>query len=133
MQINPYLTFDGRCEEAFKFYEQCLGGKITMMMNHRGTPAEQHSPPEWLDKIMHARMTVGDSQLMGSDAPPGHFKQPQGISVSIQFKDVAEGERVYKALSEKGTVQMAFQKTFWSPGFAMFVDQFGIAWMINCE
>ncbi len=133
MQINPYLTFDGRCEEAFQFYERCLGGKITAMIPHKGTPAEQHTPPEWHNKIMHARMVVGGYELMGSDAPPGHYQQPKGVSVSLQFKDAAEGERVYNALSESGTVHMAFQKTFWSPGFAMFADRFGIPWMINCE
>jgi uncharacterized glyoxalase superfamily protein PhnB len=70
MQLNPYLTFNGQCETAFKFYEKCLGGKIEAMVRHTGTPTEQHVPPEWREKIMHARLTVNGEVLTGSDAPP---------------------------------------------------------------
>jgi PhnB protein len=133
MQVNPYLLFNGTCEEAFKFYEKCLGGKIDAMMKHGGSPMEAKTPPEWLDKILHARMTVDGSALMGSDAPPTHYSKPQGYSVSISLKNPADGERIFKALSEGGTVTMPFQKTFWSPGFGMLTDRFGIPWMINCE
>jgi PhnB protein len=132
MQINPYLVFNGQCEEAFKFYEKCLGGKIEAMMPHRGTPAEAGIPPEWLDKILHARMTVGDQVLMASDAPPGHFKQPQGFSVSLGMKDAKQGERIFNALAEGGKVGMPFQRTFWAEGFGMLVDRYGIPWMVNC-
>lgn len=133
MKINPYLYFSGQCEEAFKFYERCLGGKIEMMMAHRGSPAEQLTPPEWLDKILHARLNVGGEILMASDAPPGHQKKPQGFSVSIQIKELANAERIFKAMSENGSVSMPFQKTFFTQGFGMLNDQFGIPWMINCE
>ncbi len=133
MQLNPYLTFNGQCEAAFKFYEQCLGGKIEAMITHAGTPAEEHVPSEWRNKIMHARLTVGNEVLMGSDAPPEHYKEPKGFSVSLQINDPADAERVFNALSENGTVQMALQKTFWATRFGMLVDQFGIPWMINCE
>jgi len=70
VQVNPYLNFNGQCEAAFKFYERCLGGKIAAMIAHAGTPAEEHVPPEWRDKILHARLTVGDAVRMGSDVPP---------------------------------------------------------------
>jgi len=133
MQLNPYLTFKGQCEEAFKFYERCLGGKIISMISHAGTPAEQHVPPEWHNKIMHARLTVNDQVLMGSDAPPDRYQQPKGISVALQIKDPGDAERIFKALSENGTVQMPIQETFWATRFGMFADQFGIPWMINCE
>jgi PhnB protein len=133
MQLNPYLFFTGQCEAAFKFYEKVLGGKIEGMLTHAGTPAEEHVPAEWRDKIMHARMTIGDSVLMASDAPPDHSEKPGGFSVSLQFKDPAEAERVFNALGENGTMRMPFAKTFWSPGFGMLVDQFGIPWMVNCE
>jgi PhnB protein len=133
MQFNAYLHFNGDCEEAFKLYAQVLGGKIEAMILHEGTPAEQHVPPEWRKKVMHARMTVGDQALMASDAPPGHYHEPQGFSVSIQMKDVAQGQRVFNALAEGGTVKMPFQQTFWSPGFGMLKDRFGIPWMVNCE
>src|ERR1700687_5698945 len=83
MQLNPYLFFNGQCEAAFQFYADLLGGKIVAMMHHAGTPAENQVPPEWREKIIHARMIIGDQVLMGSDAPPGHFQQPQGFSVSL--------------------------------------------------
>ena len=82
MQLNPYLFFNGQCEEAFKFYAQVLGGKIDGMLTHAGTPAEQQVPAEWRDKIMHARLIVGDQVLMASDAPPDHYEKPSGFSVS---------------------------------------------------
>lgn len=133
MLLNPYLLFNGTCEEAFKFYEKCLGGKIEAMMTHAGTPAESHTPPEWLNKILHARMSVDGQILMASDAPPGHYKEPHGFSVSLSMKSTVEGERIFNALGEGGKVAMPFQKTFWSPGFGMVTDRFGIPWMINCE
>jgi PhnB protein len=133
MQLNPYLHFNGDCEAALKFYEKCGFGKIDGMMTHADAPAEMQIPAEWRDKIMHARLVVGDGVLMASDAPPGHYKKPQGFSVSLSLKDPAEGERIFKALSEGGTVQMPFGKTFWAEGFGMCTDQFGIPWMVNCE
>ena len=133
MQLNPYLFFNGNCETAFKFYEQHLGGKIESMMTHAGTPAEAQTPPEWRDKILHASMSVGGTILMGSDAPPGHFQQPQGFSISLGIKDAAEADRLFQALSENGKVSMPIQKTFWATRFGMVTDQFGIPWMINCE
>jgi PhnB protein len=133
MQLNPYLLFNGDCEAAFKFYEQHLGGKIENMMTHAGTPAEAQTPPEWRDKILHARMTVGDNVLMASDAPPGHYQAPQGFSVSLNLKDAAEADRIFAAMSKNGKVTMPIQKTFWASRFAMFTDSFGIPWMINCE
>jgi PhnB protein len=133
MRLIPYLTFNGQCETAFKFYEQCLGGKIEAMMTHVGTPMEQQVSPEWRDKIMHARLVVGDQTLMASDAPPDRYQAPRGFSVSVNVKDPADAERMFHALAENGTVQMPIQNTFWSARFGMLVDRFGIPWMINCE
>jgi PhnB protein len=133
MKLNPYLTFDGQCEAAFKFYERNLGGKIEAMITHEGTPAAEQVPPAWRKKIMHARMTVGDTVLMGSDAPPEHHEALKGFSVSLIVQDVAEAERVFKALAEKGTIRMPIQQTFWAARFGMLVDQFGVPWMVNCE
>src|SRR5215208_4705 len=117
MPINPYLTFDGQCEEAFRFYEQCLGGKIVAMTKFKGSPAEEHTPPEWQDKILHAYMTVGDAVLMGSDAPPGHYANPQGLHVSLGVTEPAEAERAWNGLSEGATVQMPLGETFWALRF----------------
>ena len=133
MQISPYLMFTGRCEEAFKFYEKCLGGKIVAMLKHEGTPAAEHVPAEWREKIIHARLEVGDQVVMGSDAPPAYHQQPQGFSVSIEIKDPARAERIFNELGENGQVRMPFAKTFWAYRFGMLVDRFGIPWMINCE
>jgi PhnB protein len=133
MKFNPYLLFDGQCEEAFKFYEQTLGGKIEAMLTHEGTPAACSVPPEWAKKILHARMTISDIVLMASDEPPGHCQKPQGFSVNISVNKPEEAERLYQALAENGSVQMPLQPTFWATRFAMLSDRFGIPWMINCE
>jgi PhnB protein len=133
MQLNPYLTFDGQCEAAFKFYEKVLGGKIEAMMPHEGSPMAENVPTEWRSKIMHARLSVGDNILMGSDTPPDHHEQMKGFSVTLGIDDPHIAERVFHALSENGTVQMPIQKTFWAARFGMLVDQFGTPWMINCE
>ncbi len=133
MELNPYLYFNGNCEVAFKFYEQHLGGKIEAVHTYAGSPMENQLPPEWRDKVMHVRMKVGTTVLMGSDAPEGRYRTPQGFSVSLNLKDAAEADRLFEALSKNGTVSMPIQKTFWATRFAMFTDQFGIPWMINCE
>jgi len=133
MQLHPYLTFNGQCETAFKFYAQCLGGKIVFMQKHKGSPMENQVPAEWGDKILHASLSVGDEVLMGSDAPPDRFEKPKGFSVALQIKDPTEAERVFNALAKGGVVQMPIQQTFWAARFGMVADQFGIPWMINCE
>jgi len=125
MQLNPYLTFDGRCEAAFKFYEKVLGGKIEAMMTYGSSPMAEQTPADWRNKIMHARLTVGDKMLMASDAPPDRREAMKGFSVTISLDDPGQAERIFHALSEKGTVQMPIQKTFWAARFGMLVDQFG--------
>jgi PhnB protein len=133
MQLNAYLVFNGQCEAAFKFYEQVLGGKILGMFTHAGTPAAEQVPPEWLNKIMHVTLKVGDSVLMGSDAPPDRYTKPKGITVNIALNDVAEAERIFHALAENGTVGMPIQQTFWAERWGMLTDRYGIPWMVNCE
>ena len=133
MQLNPYLTFDGRCEAAFKFYEKVLGGKIEAMMTYGSSPMAEQTKPDWRNKIMHARLTVGDKMLMASDAPPDRYEAMKGIMVTLGIDDPGEAERIFHALSEKGTVQMPIQETFWAARFGMLVDQFGTPWMVNCE
>ncbi len=133
MRVNPYLLFNGRCQEAFTFYAECLGGKIEAMLPHAGTPAEGHVPPEWREKIMHARLSLGEDVIMGSDAPPGHFEQPKGFSVTIQLTDPAEADRIFQRLSDGATVTMPIQQTFWAKRFGMLVDRFGTPWMVNCQ
>jgi len=132
MQLNPYLNFNGQAKEAFKFYERVLGGQVVFQMTWGEMPGADQFPAELHSRIMHTSMKLGDQVLMGADSPPDRYQQPKGINVSLHFKDAAEGKKVFEALSEKGTVQMPFEKTFWAEGFGMCVDQFGIPWMVNC-
>jgi PhnB protein len=132
MQISPYLNFNGNCAEAFAFYEQCLGGKIVFMQKHGDSPVAGQVPAGWADTVLHVRLEVGQFALLGSDAPPPHYATPQGMTVSISVP-AADGERLFNQLSQSGSVTMPFQKTFWSPGFGMLVDRFGIPWMVNSE
>ncbi len=132
MRINPYLMFNGRCEEAFKFYEQCFGGKAEMI-RYEGSPAANDVPADWRNKILHARLVVDSQVIMASDAPPGRYSQPSGFSVSLSFEDPAQAEHVWKPLSQDGHIIMPFQETFWAQRFGMVVDRFGIPWMVNCE
>jgi PhnB protein len=133
MQLNPYLTFNGQCEAAFKFYEKVLGGKIEAMMTYGSSPMAEQTPSDWRNKIMHARMTVGDKMLMASDAPPDRYEAMKGIMVTLGIDNPGEAERIFHALSANGAVQMPLQETFWALRFGMLVDQFGTPWMVNCE
>ena len=133
MQMNPYLSFDGKCETAFKFYEKVLGGKVLMMMKYGESPMAAQTPPESRDKIMHARLAVGDKLLMGSDAPAQMYEPMKGIQVTLSVEQPAEADRIFSALAENGSVRMPIQETFWAQRFGMLVDQFGTPWMINCE
>jgi len=133
MQLNPYLLFDGKCEQAFKFYERVLGAKIEAMMLHEGSPMAHSVAPEWRKKIIHARLKIGDTVLLASDAPPDRHEGMKGFSVCLGFDKPADAERVFSALAQNGTIRMAMQETFWAARFGMLVDQFGTPWMINCE
>jgi len=132
MQVNPYLFFNGNCEAALKFYQKVLGAKIEAMLPYEGGPAEMPIPADYKKKIMHARLTIDGEVLMASDAAPGHFQKPQGYAVSLQVEDPADAERRFKALADGGSINMPFGKTFFSKGFGMCVDKFGIPWMVNC-
>lgn len=131
MKLNPYLAFDGRCREAFEFYEKALDGHISFMQTIGESPMAPSMPSEAHGRVMHVTLQIGDQVLQGADAPPGQFTQPAGFCVATQFDDVAEGERVFTALAQNGTVQMPFQSTFWAKGFGMLIDQFGTPWIIN--
>ena len=134
MNINPYLTFDGQCEAAFKFYEQCLGAKIVAMIPVGDTPMKDQMPPEVKDKIAHACLAVSDKLLMGSDeiCSEQKYEGVKGCSVSVHVDTPVEAERIFKDLSKNGTVTMVIQETFWATRFGSVIDQFGVPWMINC-
>jgi PhnB protein len=133
MQVSPYIFFNGNCKEAFETYAKILGAEIEAMMPHAGTPAEQSVPSEWGEKIMHACMVVDGQRIMASDDPGMGSNKPRGFYVSLRYKDVDEGKRIFDALAEGGSVVMPFSPTFWSRGFGMVTDRFDIPWMINCD
>lgn len=131
MKLNPYLHFNGNCEEAFSLYAKVFDVKQPSFFRFGESPMASQVGADWGSKIMHVTMTVGDQVLMATDAPPPHFRQPQGFAVCIDPGDEREAERIYKALSEGGKIGMPLQETFWAKRYAQFVDRFGIPWMIN--
>lgn len=133
MKVQIYLNFNGTCATAFKFYETTFNGKIEFMQTFGETPAAEHMPPEAQNLIMHASMKIGESEIMGSDAPGDHYEKPQGISVSLNLDNPEEADRIFAALAQGGTIQMPIEKTFWAQRFGMVTDQFGTPWMINCN
>jgi PhnB protein len=133
MNISTSLCFDGRCEEAFKFYERALEGKIAFSMKWGESPMAEQAPPEWRGKIIHATFIIGGVSLSGGDVPPKDYKPPQGFSLMIGTPDVQTAERAFKALAEAGTVTVPLQETFWATRFGEVTDRYGIPWSINCE
>jgi len=133
MQLNPYLLFNGQCEEAFQFYERTLGARIESVLRAEGTPAEAHTAPEWRKKVLHGRIALNGQTVMASDCPPDRYTQPQGFSLNLSYQEPGEAERVFRVLEDGGQVKMPIQETFWAVRFGMVVDRFGIPWMVNCE
>ena len=131
MKLITYLSFDGRCKEAFEFYAKALGGKIVAMVSHGETAASEHVSAEWQDKIINAHVVVGEEELMGADAPPQYAAPMAGFSVSLQLDDASEAERKFNALAAGGTITLPFAPTFWAKGFGMCTDKFGTPWMVG--
>jgi PhnB protein len=130
MKLHTYLNFGGNCRDAFRFYEQQLGGTVTMMMTHGEQPGPATLPPEWKDKILHARITLGDTELMGADIPPDRFKPMRSAYLSLDLDSTPEAERIYGLLADGGEVFMPIQETFFAFRFAMLRDKFGTLWML---
>jgi len=132
MAVQPYLFFDGRCEEAVEFYKRALGAVVSMLMRYKDSP-QPHQPgmvkPGYENKIMHTTIRIGDSSIMAADDCSGH-PTFQGFSLSLTVKNEAEADRAFAALSEGGQVRMPLMKTFFSPRFGMLADQFGVGWMV---
>jgi PhnB protein len=133
MQVQPYLFFDGRCEEALAFYRKALGAEVTMMMRFKDSPEpcnEGMVPPGSEDKVMHAAFRIGDSTLMASDGRCGGQPNFQGFALSVNAASEDEADRLFNALGDGGQVQMPMAKTFFSPRFGMVADRFGVSWMV---
>ena len=130
MQLHTYLNYGGNCEQAFRFYEQHLGGKITMLMRHGEQPGPNQLPPEWNGKVLHARMDLGGTELLGADIPPERFQPIRSAYLSLTLGSIEEAERIYALLSDGGEIFMKMEETFFAHRFAMLRDTFGTSWML---
>ena len=130
MQIQPYLSFDGRCEEAIEFYRRTLGAKVEMLMRFKEAPEPGMSPPEAGEKVMHSALRIGDSMVLASDGRCLGKPNFQGFALSLTAANEAEAGRLFNALADGGQVQMPLAKTFFSPSFGMVADRFGVSWMV---
>jgi PhnB protein len=128
MQIQPYLFFEGRCEEAIEFYRGALGAEVTMLMRFKDSPEPVSHGSE--DKVMHANLRIGETTVLASDGRCHGRPSFQGFALSLTVPDESEAERLFAALSDGGQVQMPMTKTFFSPRFGMVADRFGVFWMI---
>jgi PhnB protein len=134
MQVQPYLFFNGRCEEAIEFYKKALGAKVEMVMRFKDSPEPPEPgmvPPGSENKIMHSCFRIGDTNVMASDGCSAEQASFNGFSLALSPKDEAEADRLFNALAEGGQVQMPLAKTFWSPRFGVVADRFGVSWMIS--
>lgn len=132
MKVQPYLFFDGRCEEAVTFYRRVLGAEVTSLMRWKDCPDPQPGmvPPGSEDKVMHMSFRLGDTEVMASDGRCSGHPSFQGVSLTLTVANDAEAERVFAALADGGQMQMPMTKTFFSSRFGMAADRFGVSWMI---
>ncbi len=133
MQTNIYLNFLGNCEEAFKFYEKALGGKIEMFQTYADAPPGMPIPEEMKKKVIHARIRIGDTQIFGSDAPPDRAGKMGGFSVTLTIDDAAQAEKAFNAIAAGGQTHMPLSESFFAKRFGMAVDKFGVPWMVLCQ
>jgi PhnB protein len=133
MKLYTYLNYGGNCRQAFRFYEEHLGGKIAMMSTHGDMPAPNNVRPEWKDAILHARLDIGETILMGADVPPDRFQPMRSAYLSLLVDSSEEAERIYAVLSGGGEIFMKMEETFFAHRFAMLRDKFGTSWMILHE
>jgi PhnB protein len=130
MHVQPYLDFNGRCDEALEFYKEAIGAKVAMLMRWKDSPDQSMCTPQNADKVMHAQFQVGDTTVMASDGRGAGKPDFHGIMLSISAASEAEVDRLFAGLAEGGNVQMPLAKTFFSPRFGMVADKFGIGWMV---
>ena len=131
MTMNTYVNFAGKCAQAFRFYEQHLGGRIDMLMTHGQSPDQSRVTPEWKDAVLHARISLGGTQLLGADIP--NAEPMRSAYLSLHVDTDSDAERIYAALADGGQVFMPLQETFFATRFGQLRDQFGINWMILRE
>lgn len=133
MKLNTYLNYGGNCAQAFRFYEEHLGGRITMMMTHGEQPESSHVHPEWKDAILHARLELGGTEVFGADVPPDRFQPMRSAYLTLTLDTAGEAERIYRLLTDGGQIFMPMEETFFALRFAMLRDKFGTSWMLLCD
>ena len=130
MQVQPYLFFDGRCDEALAFYKQTLGAKVDMLMRFKESPDQSMVTPESREKVMHCAFHIGDTQVLASDGRCMGKPDFQGFGLALTVRNDAEAERLFDALGDGGQVQMPMSETFFATRFGMVADKFGVGWMV---
>ena len=133
MQLSVHLNFDGQCAAAFRQYHRLLGGKLSTLMTYGESPMADKVPVEWRDRIVHATLHVDGMELMGADVAPESYTTPQGFAVVLNVPDVERARELFGSLAEGGTLRLPFQKTFWSTGYGLLVDRYGVPWEINSQ
>src|SRR5215210_6626410 len=131
MKLSVYLNYPGNCEQAFRFYEQHLGGKITSLQRHGQQPDQSRVPADWTTAVLHARIEIGDTVVMGADIPGAEPMRSAYLTLTVEEAESAE--RLYALLSEGGQIFMKMEETFFAKRFAMLRDRFGTSWMLLCE
>lgn len=133
MNLHTYLNFGGNCQQAFRFYEQHLGGKITAMTTHGQAPDTSMMPPGMQNAILYARITLGETELMGSDVPADRFQPMRSAYLSLSVSSIEKAEEIHALLSDGGEIFMPMQETFFAFRFSMLRDKFGVSWMVINE
>ncbi len=133
MQLSVHLNFDGQCAAAFRMYQRLLGGKLGTLMTYGESPVAGKVPVDWRDRIVHATLSLDGMELMGADVAPESYTTPQGFAVVLNIPDVERARVLFGSLAEGGTLRLPFQKTFWSPGYGLLVDRYGVPWEINSQ
>lgn len=132
MRISPHLCFDGQCQEAFRHYHKVLGGKIATMLTYGESPMAAQTPFALHGRILHATLELNGLELMGADVPPTEYQRPQGFFVTLTVAEPVDARRIFHSLSDGGIIRLPYQETFWSAGFGVLIDRFGVPWEINC-
>ena len=131
MPISPHLCFDGQCREAMQHYQTILGGTLQTMLTYGESPMASSVETRWHDRIVHATLVLDEVELTGVDMIAGSYQQPQGFFLTLTIAGTARAKEVFTALAQGGSIKLPFEKTFWSPGFGVLTDRFGIPWEIN--
>lgn len=133
MHVQPYLFFHGRADEAIAFYQHAVGAELGALMRYEEAPGPSPVPDGWLDKVMHASLRIGETEVLLSDGRGEHNTAFNGFSLHLTLRSVVAAEQAFAALAEEGRVEMPLEKTFWAQRFGMLTDRFGVGWMVSCH